>query len=75
MFRVDDRVVWVSNDQTPHLGTVTEVVTVQTHSRGLERRAVVHWDNSSTGVWTTQELFTSIFTVAEYNARTGTELE
>ena len=79
MFMINERVVWVANDHTPHVGTVIDIPLVQTVN-GPERRAVVEWDTApdwvpNGGRWTTQELYTSIFTTDEYNARMGTELE
>ncbi len=76
MFMINDRVVWVANDGSAYVGTVTDIPIRQTYSRGAERRAVVEWDDVPPyGAKITEELYTGIFTIDEYNARMGTDLE
>lgn len=79
MFMINERVVWVANDQSIVVGSVIDIPMIET-TRGPERRAVVEWDTApewfkGPGPWTTQEIYTSILTVDEYNARMGTDLE
>jgi hypothetical protein len=76
MFQIGDRVVWVDNGITPHLGTVIRTWQITRVTGGIQPMADVEWDNPPYPVpKVTPSLYTTIFSIGEYNARMGTNLQ